>query len=120
MVTKTETAHRAEFIYWEEDNDYSRNTGLLKAGVGVIVPGTELARDATGDLIIPVPSASDGTEIPVGFSYDHADSTSADTKIVIIDKDAIVVDALLTRPTMTPAQKAAADAALDSIGIRVR
>lgn len=118
------TALATDWLKWEEDNYFSRETGTLASGSGVVTTGTVLAKvTASGKWVPAVNSAADGSQTAAGILFnDSVDATSADQKIIVVSRHAIVSHAGLTYGASIndATKRATAHGQLAAVGIRVR
>lgn len=125
MTTLTMGARDEEFILSEANGQLSRSNATLKSGQNLI-SGTLLEDDGTGKLIASsgdLNTAGDELTTPIaGVLCRTTDATDGDVEVAILDKDAEVKDAFLTYPAESTAggEKAAAQASLLALGIKVR
>jgi hypothetical protein len=128
-TTINEGARAADWLKAEAGSYYSRGTGIVAAGSGVLLTGTVLAKvTATGKFVPAAASGADGSQIAVAVLFSGADgkftldATSADKPAVIVERDAIASHAgLVYGATVNDAVKrAAANGQLKAVGILVR
>ena len=125
MTTLTEGRHTAEFIKSEAMGLRSRETVVLASGQKV-VPGTPVGKLTAGGKYHPYDQdATDGTQNAAGIAYAAVDAsatgTNADTNMVIVARDAEVFGERLEWPTdITKAERTAAEAKLEALGIIIR
>lgn len=123
-VILSNPSYAADWLKYEEDSYWSRDTAILAAGNGVLKTGTVLAKlTASGKYVPAAATGSDGSQTAVAILFDRqVDTTSADQKAVIIARHAITSHAgLIYGSTITDATKrAAANGQLGAVGILVR
>lgn len=117
----------SDWLKYEAENYFSRETGILASGAGVVKDGTVMAKvTASGKWVPAATGTSDGSQTALGVLIDPTrngvDATSADKPIIVLTKHAIVSHAGLTYgATITNASlRAAANSQLLAVGIRVR
>ena len=113
----------SDWLKSEEDSYRSRSTCIIASGSGKLGSGQVLAKlTATGKFAPNAATGSDGSQTAAAILLFPVDATSADAQAVVVDCDAVVSHAGLTYgPTVTDAAKrAAADAQLATLGIKVR
>lgn len=119
----TETAYPSDWLKFEADNYYSRDTLVVATGSGKVLSGTPIAKvAATGKYVPAVATGSDGSQTAVGVLFEDVDATSADAKGVGIMRHATVNHAGLVRdPSINDASKRAAqNGQLAAVGVLVR
>ena len=123
MTVLVETRHPGEFILSEANGQRSREAIIIASGAGVIAAGTVLGKvTATAKYIASAIGATDGSETPAAVAIYGADATSADVTVSAIVRDAEVNGNCLTyhADRDQAAEKAAANAALTTLGVIVR
>ena len=123
MTVLVETRHPGEFILSEANGQRSRETITIASGAGIIAAGTVLGKvTASGKYIASAVGASDGSEVPAAINIYGADATASDVTVSAIVRDAEVNGKCLTwhADRDQPAEKAAANAALATLGVIVR
>ena len=111
-----------DLLKYEAPNLYSREIDTVAAAQNLAL-GTVVGRDTTtAKLKAFDPSASDGSEIAIGVLGNDVDATLIDRDdAILIARHAIVARGALVWPTsITPAQKASAEAHLTFLGVLVR
>ncbi len=121
MATYTEGQRPLEAVLYEEPV-YSRASGTIASGAGVVAAGTVLgAITASGKYTPYDDGSSDGSETAVAVSLYEADATDADVDIAILVRHAVVKEgALQWHADADATAKAAAAVSLASAGIIVR
>ncbi len=113
----------SDWLKYEADSYFSRETVTIASGAGALKSGTVLATiTASGKYTVAAASGSDGTQTAVGVLLFPVDATSADKSAVIIRRHAIVSHNGLTYGTSIndSTKRAAANAQLKAVGILVR
>ncbi|WP_127476565.1 head decoration protein [Sulfurivermis fontis] len=122
MPVMTMNKNLGDLLKYEAPNLYSREATTVAAGQNLQL-GTVLGRKtADGKLYVLAPNATDGTEIAVGVLATDTDATLIDREdAILIARHAIVARSALIWPAgITAAQKAAAEAQLEALGLLVR
>lgn len=122
MPAITQSPNLGDLLKYEAPNLYSRDRAVIAAGRNLLL-GTVLGkRAADGKCAALDPAATDGTENAVGVLAADTDATLIDREdAILIARHAIVAHSALVWPdTITPAEKAAAEAQLAALGILVR
>lgn len=126
METINETLnYPSEWLKWEEDGWYSRDTATILAGSGsdrVLTSGMVLGKiTATGKWVQMVLGAADGSQNAAGILlFDTTAPNGSDVRAAIIKRHAKVSDNGITWPTGASAgQIATGTAALVALGIEV-
>lgn len=122
MSVIIEPQNLGDLVKYEEDClAYSRDTGTVAAGQTLAL-GTVVGQDSTtGKLLAFDPAAGNGAQNPVGVLIDAIDATLIDRPAVYIARHAVLAAPALAWPSgITAPQKAAAIAALKTLGILVR
>lgn len=122
-ATLTSPVYVSDWLKYEAGSYYSRGTGTVASGAGVLVSGTVLARvTATGKFVPAAASGADGSQTATAILVAPVDATSADAACVVVENHALVSHAGLTwGSTINDATKrAAAIAQLRTVGIKVR
>jgi hypothetical protein len=115
MTTLTEGKHAAEFLLSEASGERSREQVVLSSTAAALVAGTVLGKvTASGEYVAYATGASDGSETAVAILFDNAADLAADQKVLVIARDAEVIEAELT------SLDAAGKAELAAVGIIVR
>ena len=123
MTIRVETRHPAEFILSEANGQRSREAITVASGAGIIAAGTVLGKiTASGKYVASAVGATDGSEVPAAVAIYGADASSADVSVSAIVRDAEVNGNCLTyhADRDQPAEEAAANAALATLGVIVR
>jgi hypothetical protein len=123
MTVLVETRHPGEFILSEANGQRSREAITIALGAGIIAAGTVLGKvTASGKYIASAVGASDGSQVPAAIAIYSADASSADVSVSAIVRDAEVNGKCLTyhADRDQPAEKAAANTALATLGVIVR
>jgi len=113
----------SDWLKYEADSYFSRETVTIASGAGALKSGTVLATiTASGKYTVAAASGSDGTQTAVGVLLFPVDATSGDKSAVIIRRHAIVShNGLIWGSTINDATKrGAASAQLKTAGILVR
>ena len=112
----------SDIVKDEAENRFSRDEETLASGSGLVVIGTVLGKLTTGGKYVPLaPGASTGAQNAAAIILETADATSADRLVVTLKRHAqVVVQNLVWPEGITAPQKAAAIAALESMGIVAR
>ncbi|MEM9761956.1 MAG: head decoration protein [Pseudomonadota bacterium] len=123
MATKTETAHRGEFIVSEANGTRSRETVTVLSGTPALTPGEVLGLVTASDKYTVYDNgASDGSEAAAAVLVDPVDASTGDVSGVVV----ITADAELRKSGLTfqsgqdAAAQTAAFADLKSLGIKAR
>lgn len=99
----TEKLHAAAFILNEEEMNYSRDVVTIKAGAGVLEPGTVLGEITAEKKFIVSPAASvtghEGAEVAKAVLVYPVDATAHDVPVTVIVRAASVNKTLLTFDT---------------------
>lgn len=121
MSTKTELSRTGDFLLSEAPGTYSRENEILAAG-NLCVAGAVLGVITASGKYAPLgPAANTGVEKAAGVLWSTTDATASDQAIVVIKRNAEVkADALLWPAGITAAQKTAAIAQLNELGIVLR
>ena len=123
MTVLMETRHPGEFILSEANGQRSREAITIASGSGIIAAGTVLGKiTASGKFVASAAGATDGSEVPAAVAIYGADASSADVSVSAIVRDAEVNGKCLTyhADRDQPAEKAAANTALATLGVIVR
>ena len=123
MTVLVETRHPAEFILSEANGQRSREAITIASGAGIIAAGTVLGKvTATGKYIASAVGASDGSQTPAAINIYGCDASSSDVTVSGVVRDAEVNGKCLTyhADRDQPAERAAAQTALASLGVIVR
>jgi hypothetical protein len=112
----------ADVVKDEGKNRFSRDDDVLVSGSGKVVCGTVLGRvTASGKYKPFTPAASDGSQTAAAIILQNADATSADVTVVNLKRRAqVVLQALVWPAGITAAQRSAALASLEALGIVAR
>jgi hypothetical protein len=101
MSVLTEGKHTGEYIVWEADPQFSRETATVLSGQ-VLVAGQVVQLDGAGKIIAAdglLNSADAVITAPVGVMYDNVDATDGDvTGAVYTARDSVVNLSELTIP----------------------
>jgi hypothetical protein len=122
MPTLTQAPTLGDLLKYEAPNLYSREPATVAAGQNLPLGAVVGRVTATGKLEALDPSATDGTEVAAGVLGNDVDATLIDRDdAILIARHAIVARGALVWPaSITAAQRAAAIAKLESLGILVR
>ena len=108
--------------YEEESLRYSRDQVTVASGQNLELGAVAGRVTATAQIKRFNPAANDGTEHPVGIVLEPVDATLADREdgILLARHGIVASHAVVWSEGITPEQKAAALAALETRGILVR
>ncbi len=123
MTVLIEGKRPGAFLLSEATGQRARENIIIAAGAGVVAPGSVLGRvTATGKYLVSAVGATDGSQTPAAINIYGADASTADVQVSAIVRDAEVNGACLTyhADRDQPAEKAAANAALATLGVIVR
>lgn len=122
MSVLTESNNLGDLLKYEAPYLYSRDRVTVASGQNLQLGAVVGAVTATGKVKHFDPSATDGTQVPVGVLLADCDASLADRDDgLIVARHAIVADRALVWPAgITGAEKAAAIATLQSLGILAR
>ncbi|MCL7407314.1 head decoration protein [Paradonghicola geojensis] len=123
MTVLSETQHSGGFLVWEVLRDFTRETVILAAGSGKLLPGTVLGKVTTGGKYTALaPGATNGSQNAAGVLWAAADASDADrAAVVIVRGPAILNRSELTLPDgITEAQLTSLTTALTALGIVLR
>lgn len=123
MTVLVETRHPGEFILSEANGQRSRETIIIASGAGIIAAGSVLGKvTASGKYVVSAIGASDGSQVPAVINIYGADASASDVSVSAIVRDAEVNGNCLTyhADRDQPAEKAAANAGLATLGVIVR
>ena len=71
-----ELAYPSDWLKFEADNYYSRDTIIVASGAGKVLSGTPLARvTATGKFVPAAATGSDGSQTAVAVLFGDVDAT---------------------------------------------
>ncbi|WP_337054091.1 head decoration protein [Pseudoxanthomonas sp. USHLN014] len=117
----TEKTRFGDFLLSEANGSYSRENEILASGQN-LQAGTVLgAVTASGKYTILAPGASDGSQTAGGILLATTNASAADAAVVVVERAAEVkADALIWPAGITNAQKTAAIAQLNTLGIVLR
>ncbi len=123
-VDIVEGRHTGEYIKSEANWMRSRDNVMIAAGAGIVIPGQVLGKiTASGKFVPQTEAATDGSQIPAGINYAYVNATASDIPAAITARESEVYGLRLTwDPAVsgTPANLAAATAALQALGIVIR
>lgn len=115
----TEGRHPSDWLKsYASSSQYSTEQGLLVAGSGVVQTGTVLGRvTATGKFKPVTAAATDGSQTAAGILFRTAEAATADAKIVVVVREAVVVaqSLLYGADIDTPAKRATVQAQLRAL-----
>ena len=122
MPTLTQAPTLGDLLKYEAPNLYSRERATVAAGQNLPLGAVVGRETATSKLKALDPAAGDGSEVAVGVLALAVDATLIDREdAILIARHAIVArNALVWPASITAAQRAAAIAKLESLGILVR
>jgi hypothetical protein len=123
MTALVEARHPGEFILSEANGQRSREAITIASGAGIIAAGTVLGKvTAGGKYIVSAVGATDGSQTPAAINIYGTDASTADAEVSAIVRDAEVNGKCLTyhADRDEPAEKAAANTALATLGVIVR
>ncbi len=123
MTVLIEGKHPGAFLLSEAAGQRARENITIAAGAGIVAPGSVLGKvTATGKYLVSAVGATDGSQTPAAINIYGADASTADAQVSAIVRDAEVNGACLTyhADRDQPAEKAAANAALATLGVIVR
>lgn len=110
----------SDVVNKELDPIYCRDEVILASGKTAEL-GTVLAKLADGKYAPVDPAGSAPANVAVAVAFEAIDATTADKKIAVVSRGAIVDgNCLRWVSTITPAQKLIAEKELTSLGIVVR
>ncbi len=90
MATLTESPRLGDVLKHEADQLYSREEVTIASGQNLPI-GTVIGRVSTDDKLVQLdPTASDGSETPIGILCESVDATATDTASWIAARHAIV------------------------------
>lgn len=91
MTVFNNLPNATDWLKWEEDNYYSRDTAIIASGSGVLSTGTVLAKvTASGKYVPAAATGSDGSQTAVAVLFNRrVDASSADQKAIIVSRNAI-------------------------------
>lgn len=119
----TEGNNPGDWLKWEDDGQYSRETVTLIAGAGDLKTGTVLGKiTASGKYAQFDQDENDGTEAAAGVLLLDTDASgSDDVEAAIIRRQAVVSQNGLTWPDdISGGEQTTAEAQLVALGILVR
>ncbi len=121
MATSTMSPTLGDIVYWEEDNNYSRDVVTVALGQNLSL-GTVVGKiTATGEYTILAPAAVDGSEVAAGIMLADCDATAAATDGVALVREAIISSEELVWPDgILDSEKATALEQLKTLGIITR
>ncbi len=121
MTVAIEPNNLGDLLKFEAPSLYSREEITVAQGQNLTI-GTIIGQDSETDLIKALnPAATDGTQNAIGALIADADSSSPNTKAVIITRDAILADHAVVWPSsITLEQKTAAIKQLEARGVIIR
>lgn len=120
MTTLTEGRYTGDVVLFEEDQRYSREAAMIASGETLTVGAVVGKVTASGQYRLSAPGSSDGSQTPVGvLIHDDVDASAAAAAGVVLVRHARVMQqALIFHASInTPAERAAAIAALAAVGI---
>jgi hypothetical protein len=123
MPTLNSPSYVTDWLKYEGDSYFSRDTAIIASGAGRLPSGRVIAQvTATGKYVEAAASGSDGSQTATAVLLFPVDATTADAQAVIVARHAIASHAGLTYgSTINDATKrAAANAQLKARGILVR
>ena len=121
MAVDTKSISVGDIVYWEEDNNYSRDDITVASGQTLSLGAVIGKVTASGEYAEHNPGASDGTENAAGIILADCDASSAAADSVALVREAIIgADNLVWRTGATDQQKADALADLKALGIIAR
>lgn len=110
-----------DLLKYEAPNLYSRDRVTVAAGEDLELGAVVGRITATGRIKRLDAAAGDGSQTPVGVLLQAVDATLIERDALMVARHATVADAALVWPAgITPAEKDAAVAALESLGVLVR
>lgn len=113
----------SDWLKYEADSYYSRDTVIIASGSGKLKSGQVLGQIAASGKFVPsAASGSDGSQTSVAILVFPVDATSADAKGVVVSRHAIASHNGLTWGTTIndATKRAAAIGQLKAAGILVR
>lgn len=121
MTVAIEPNNLGDLLKFEAPNLYSREEITVAQGQNLTI-GTIIGQDSETDLIKALnPAATDGTQNALGALIADTDALAANTKAVIVTRDAILADHAVVWPvTITLEQKTAAIKQLEARGVIIR
>ncbi|MDO3530843.1 head decoration protein [Ralstonia pseudosolanacearum] len=122
MPALTESNTLGDLLKYEAPNLYSRDRVTVAAGQTLELGAVVGAVTATSKVKRFDPSATDGSQVPAGVLLADCDASLADRNDgLIVARHAIVADRALVWPAgITGAEKTAAIATLQSLGVLAR
>lgn len=121
MTVAIEPNNLGDLLKFEAPNLYSREEITVAQGQNLTL-GTLVGQESETDLIKALnPAATDGTQNALGVLIADTDALAANTKAVIVTRDAILADHAVVWPTtITLEQKTAAIKQLEARGVIIR
>ena len=121
MTVAIEPNNLGDLLKFEAPNLYSREEITVAQGQNLTL-GTLVGQESETDLIKSLnPAATDGTQNALGALIADTDALAANTKAVIVTRDAILADHAVVWPTtITLEQKTAAIKQLEARGVIIR
>ena len=121
MTVAIEPNNLGDLLKFEAPSLYSREEITVAQGQNLTL-GTLVGQESETDLIKALnPAATDGTQNALGALIADTDALAANTKAVIVTRDAILADHAVVWPTtITLEQKTAAIKQLEARGVIIR
>lgn len=121
MTVAIEPNNLGDLLKFEAPNLYSREEITVAQGQNLTL-GTLVGQESETDLIKALnPAATDGTQNALGALIADTDALAANTKAVIVTRDAILADHAVVWPaTITLEQKTVAIKQLEARGVIIR
>ena len=121
MTVAIEPNNLGDLLKFEAPSLYSREEITVAQGQNLTL-GTLVGQESETDLIKALnPAATDGTQNALGALIADTDALAANTKAVIVTRDAILADHAVVWPTnITLEQKTAAIKQLEARGVMIR
>lgn len=121
MTVAIEPNNLGDLLKFEAPSLYSREEITVAQGQNLPL-GTLVGQESETDLIKALnPAATDGTQNALGALIADTDALAANTKAVIVTRDAILADHAVVWPTtITLEQKTAAIKQLEARGVIIR
>ena len=114
----TEQIYLGDWLKYEEESRYSRDTIIVAAGQ-TLTQGTVLGM-VNGKAVALDPNATDGSETPVGVLINDVTAVT-DTESVMVSRNVLLSDRYVIWPTgISTLQKSTAIAALNAVGVVLR
>ena len=114
----TEQIYLGDWLKYEEESRYSRDTIIVAAGQ-TLTQGTVLGI-VNGKAVALDPNATDGSETPIGVLISDV-SAVTDTESVMVSRNVLLSDRYVIWPAgISTLRKSTAIAALNTLGVVLR